>query len=85
MSKQRFSIWLNRVVFVKIHRIKKKYPNVDRQSPDLEAAQALKHVIDHVRDRRGQPLINIQINAFQVRAKTSFVLTFKSLAMHSPV
>lgn len=82
MSKQRFSIWLNRKVFVKIHRMK-KYPNVDRQSLDLEAAQALKHTIYHVGDRRGQPLINIQIKAFQVRVKTSFVLTFRSPAMYS--
>lgn len=84
MSKQKFSIWLNRKVFVKIHRIK-KYPNAERESRDLEAAQALKHAIYHVRDRRGQPLINIQIKAFQVRVKTSFVLTFKSLALYSPV
>lgn len=84
MSKQRFSIWLNRKVFVKIHRIK-KYQNADRQSPDLQAAQALKHAVYHVRNRRGQQLINIQIKAFQVRVKTSFVLTFKSLTIYSPV
>jgi len=84
MSKQRFSTWLNRKAFVTIHRIK-KYPNADRQSPDLEAAQALKHEIYHVRDRRGQPLINMKIKAFQVRVKTSVVLTFKLLAMYSPI
>lgn len=63
----------------------KKHTNANRQSCDLETAQVLKHTIYHVRDRRGQPLINIQIKAFQVRVKNSFVLTFKSLTMYSPV
>lgn len=63
----------------------KKHTNANRQSCDLETAQVLKHAIYHVRDRRGQPLINIQIKAFQVRVKNSFVLTFKSLTMYSPV
>lgn len=76
---------MGRKATARIHKTKRKCLNMDRQSPSSEVSQALKHAIYHVRDRRGQPLINIQIKAFQVRVKTAFVLTFKSLAMYSLV